>query len=194
MKKAFFIVVVVILIFNYSYLEAMFFNKFSKETNTQVQTCKIDFSIGDESVQNREIKFDELLGESLDQQTVVNIDFDVINNSECDIFIRIAVLPIVVDENDSNIAYKLNNSSWKIQYVNDNSDILNSLYWERASDGYYYYKKSMKEGGSLENKLISGIKLNLTRGERIELRDKQFQVVVRVESMQSKYGDYSNSW
>ena len=52
----------------------------------------------------------------------------------------------------------------------------------------------MKEGGSLENKLISGIKLNLTRGERIELRDKQFQVVVRVESMQSKYGDYSNSW
>lgn len=191
MKKAFFAMVVVILVFNYSYIEAMFFNKFLNNANTTVQTCKIDFSIDGDSVQKREIKFDELFSE---QESFVGVDFDVTNNSKCDIFLRIAVLPIVVDENNPNIAYKLSNFSCEIQYLNDDSNILNSTYWEKSSDGYYYYKKSMKEGDSLENKLISGIKLNLTKRERIKLVDKQLQVVVRVESKQSKHEDYSNLW
>ena len=191
MKKAFFAMVVVILVFNYSYIEAMFFNKFLNNANTTVQTCKIDFSIDGDSVQKREIKFDELFSE---QESFVGVDFDVTNNSKCDIFLRIAVLPIVIDENNPNIAYKLSNSSCEIQYLNDDSNILNSTYWEKSSDGYYYYKKSMKEGDSLENKLISGIKLYLTKRERIELVDKQLQVVVRVESKQSKHEDYSNLW
>lgn len=186
--------VVVILIFNCDYIEAMFFYEFSKETNSQIQACKIDFSVGDNSVENREIKFDELLGDASNLDLFVDVDFDVINNSECDIFIRVAILPIVVDENNLNTAYKLNNSSCEIQYLNDNSNILNEIYWEKSSDGYYYYKNSMKEGDSLENKLISGIKLNLTKRERIEFKDKQFQVIVRVESKQSKYGSYSNMW
>ncbi|MGM9535068.1 MAG: hypothetical protein ACI3VR_07435, partial [Intestinibacter sp.] len=162
MKKAFFAAVVVILVFNYSHIDAMFFNKFLNHTNAKAQTCKIDFSIDENSTEKREIKFDELLSE---QESFVGVDFDVTNNRECDIFIRIAVFPIVVDENNPNIAYKLSNSSCKIQYLNDDSNILNSTYWEKSSDGYYYYKKSMKEGDSLENRLISGIKLNLTKGE-----------------------------
>lgn len=192
MKKAFFIVAVVILIFSYDSIEAMFFSESSMESNSDVQACKIDFSIDDDSTQKREVGFDELFVEN--QEALVGIDFDVKNDSNCDIFIRVAILPVIVDKNATEYAYKLKNSSCEIQYLNDNSDILNSTYWEKSNDGYYYYKKIMKEGDSLENKLISGIKLNLTKGEMIELNDKQFKVLVRVESKQSKYSSYSNMW
>ena len=192
MKKVFFIIAVVILIFSCDRPEAMFFSESSMETNRDIQACKIDFSIGGDSNQKREISFDELFVEN--QEAFVGIDFDVKNDSNCDVFIRVAILPVVVDKNTTEYGYKLKNSSCKIQYLNDNSDILNSTYWEKSNDGYYYYKKIMKEGDTLENKLISGIKLNLTKGEMIELNDKQFKVLVRVESKQSKYSSYSNMW
>ena len=52
----------------------------------------------------------------------------------------------------------------------------------------------MKEGDCLENKLVSGIKLKLNKEEMIDFSDKQMKVVIKVESRQSKYNDYSNAW
>ena len=49
-------------------------------------------------------------------------------------------------------------------------------------NGYYYYKTTIKKGGTLENKLISGIKLNINKSEKMSLIHKQPQLVVRVEA------------
>ena len=83
-------------------------------------------------------------------------------------------------------------SSWKAQQFCEKLEILDG--WEKTDDGYYYYKKSMKEGDCLENKLVSGIKLKLNKEEMIDFSDKQMKVVIKVESRQSKYNDYSNAW
>ena len=41
---------------------------------------------------------------------------------------------------------------------------------------------TIKKGGTLENKLISGIKLNINKSEKMSLIHKQAQLVVRVEA------------
>ena len=54
--------------------------------------------------------------------------------------------------------------------------------WTPGDDGYYYYKTTIKKGGTLENKLTSGIKLNINKSEKMSLIHKQPQLVVRVEA------------
>lgn len=194
MKKAFLIVIVVTFIFNCSYLHAMFFDEFFKEVQAKNQTCEIDFLIDSNLTQQQQFEFGSISELDNEKELFTEIDFDVKNNSDCDIFIRVAILPIIIDENNPNTAYKLRNSSLEMVYLNDQENILNSELWDKSSDGYFYYKKSMKEGDSLENKLISGVKLKLNKEEMIELLDKKIQIGIRVESMQSEHEEYSTMW
>lgn len=198
MKKLFLamvtIIIFVFLSFNYSELYAMFFDKLSKETHNKAS--EIDFSIDGDLAQEQEINLEEIPEGDEKYEAFIGINFDVKNNSDCDIFIRVAILPVILDKTDQNTVYKLSNSSCEIQYLseNDENNIPNNTYWEKSDDGYYYYKKSMKEGDCLENKLVSGIKLKLNKEEMIDFSDKQMKVVIKVESRQSKYNDYSNAW
>lgn len=172
------IVIIVILTTNYSELYAVFFNRFSKETTAKVS--KIDFTIDGDFNGQQQIKLDKLGQFDENNEEVIDIDFDIKNNSDRDIYVRVAILPVILDNPATNTAYKLSNSSCKIQYYNGNN--LDDEYWAKSDDGYYYYKKAVKKGANLEDKLISGIKLKLSKSEIMDLSDKQMQILVRVES------------
>ena len=169
------IVIIVILATNYSELYAVFFNRFSKETTAKVS--KIDFTIDGDFNGQQQIKLGQL---DENNEEVINVDFDIKNNSDRDIYVRVAILPVILDNPVTNSAYKLSNSSCQIQYCNGNN--LDDEYWVKSKDGYYYYKKAVKKGANLEDKLISGVILKLSKSEVLELSDKQMQIVVRVES------------
>ena len=116
------------------------------------------------------------------------MDFDVENTGTCDIYIRVAILPIILDKENSQIVYKLNKSSCEIQYCNENdSSVLDGEYWEKSSDGYYYYKKVLKQGQGLENGLISKVKFKPNNSEAVDFCDKKVQIAVKVESRQNEF-------
>ncbi len=188
MKKIFMVIVAIIIwgvATNYSELYSMFFNQFSKETISQAS--KIDFKIEGDFERQEQIELGGLSGIEWNNGAVVDIDFDIKNDSDCDIYVRVAILPIILDNSDTNIAYKLSNTSCEIQYCNEDNSNLNAEYWEKCDDGYYYYKKVLKEGEHLENKLVSGVKLNLNNVEVKDFMDKQLKIAVRVESRHDKF-------
>ena len=45
------------------------------------------------------------------------VDFDVENTGTCDIYIRVAILPLILDKENSQIVYKLNNLLVKFSIV-----------------------------------------------------------------------------
>lgn len=181
MKKLFIAVVTMVILIvmatNYSELYAMFFNKFSKETSQR--TANIDFTIDGDFAAEKQIKLDQL-GEN--DEMNLDIDFDIKNDSDCDIYVRVAILPVVLDNPTTNTSYKFSKSLCEIQYDNENNNNPDDEYWQLADDGYYYHKKSIKKGGILENKLISGVKLKPSKSEIMDLADKQVQIVVKVEA------------
>ena len=181
MKKLFIAVITMLILIvmttNYSELYAMFFNKFSKETSQR--TANIDFTIDDDFAAEKQIKLDQL-GEN--DEMNLDIDFDIKNDSDCDIYVRVAILPVVLDNPPTNTSYKFSKSLCEIQYDNENNNNPDDEYWQLADDGYYYHKKSIKKGGILENKLISGVKLKPSKSEIMDLADKQVQIVVKVEA------------
>lgn len=156
MKKVFFVLVVVIVLSNYSYLEAMFFSHILDKDIEQSETCSINFTIDENSSNSKIINLKEY------ENQVVNLNFDVVNNGDCGVFIRVSLLPIILGE-DSNVYYKLSNSSLRFKYINEDESVLNTTYWNNGGDIYLYYQKELKEGERLENNLISGIILNLNR-------------------------------
>ena len=116
------------------------------------------------------------------------MDFDVENTGTCDIYIRVAILPIILDKQNSQIVYKLNKSFCEIQYCNENnSSVIDDEYWEKSSDGYYYYKKVLKQGQGLENGLISRVKFKPNTSEVVDFCDKKVQIAVKVESRQNEF-------
>lgn len=187
MKKVFFVLVIVIVMSNYSYLEAMFFNHVLNKDIKQSETCSINFTIDENSSNSKVINLKEY------ENQVVNLNFDVVNNGDCGVFIRVSLLPVILGE-DSSVYYKLSNSSLRFNYINEDESVLNTTYWNDGGDTYLYYKKELKEGESLENNLISGIILNLNRKEVIDISGKKLQLAIRVESVQSKYNAYKKAW
>ncbi len=181
MKKLFIgvvtMVILIVITTNYGELYAMFFNKFSKETSQR--TANIDFTIDGDFAAEKQIKLDQL-GEN--DEMNLDIDFDIKNDSDCDIYVRVAILPVVLDSPPTNTSYKFSKSLCEIQYDNENNNNPDDEYWQLADDGYYYHKKSIKKGGILENKLISGVKLKPSKSEIMDLADKQVQIVVKVEA------------
>ena len=59
--------------------------------------------------------------------------------------------------------------------------------WLKGSDGYYYYKKVLKQGQGLENGLISKVKFKPNKSEIVDFCDKKVQIAVKVESRQNKF-------
>ena len=96
----------------------------------------------------------------------------------------------LLDKEKSQIVYKFNKSSCEIQYCNENdSSVLDGEYWEKSSDGYYYYKKVLKQGQGLENGLISRVRFKPNNSEVVDFCDKKVQIAVKVESRQNKFED-----
>ena len=167
------ITILVVISTNYGKLYAMFFNQFSKDITQK--TANIDFTIQGDFKGEKKINIQNVKNYEID------IDFDIENNSDCEIYVRVAVVPIILDNTKANTAYKFSNSFCEIKYDSKNNT-LDEDYWEKSDDGYYYYKTTIKKGGTLENKLISGIKLNINKSEKMSLIHKQPQLVVRVEA------------
>ena len=186
MKKAFFVLVVVIVMFNYSYLEAMFFSHILKTDVNQNKTCSIDFAIDGNFTDSQVIDLNEY------EEKEIDLNFDVVNNGDCGVFIRVAVLPVILGD-DANTYYKLNNSSFRFRYINEDESALNTTYWQDG-DTYTFYKKELKEGERLENNLISGIVLNLNREDAMMISGKKLKLAIKVESVQSKYNAYEKAW
>ena len=175
------ITILVVISTNYGKLYAMFFNKFSKDLTQK--TANIDFTIQGDFKGEKKINIqnlDQLIKNDV-KNYEIDIDFDIENNSDCEIYVRVAVVPIILDNTKANTAYKFSNSFCEIKYDSKNNT-LDEDYWEKSDDGYYYYKTTIKKGGTLENKLISGIKLNINKSEKMSLIHKQAQLVVRVEA------------
>lgn len=190
MKKKLSVIVIVVVITiigaNYDKLYAAFFNRFTKDI--QNQTCMLDFEImGDFSNQQlmdvgENIELDE------NNEAFIPINFDIENSGNCEMYIRVAVSPVILDKLDSRYIYKLRKSSCEIQYCNqDGTNNLEENYWEKSSDGYYYYKKSLQQGEALENKFISGIKLNLSREEAVDFSEKQVKIAILIEAKQNEF-------
>ena len=59
--------------------------------------------------------------------------------------------------------------------------------WLKGSDGYYYYKKVLKQGQGLENGLISRVKFKPNNSEAVDFCDKKVQIAVKVESRQNEF-------
>lgn len=180
------VVVIAIVGANCDKLYAAFFNRYTKEI--QNQACVLDFEImGDFSGQQflnagENIKFNE------NNEAFIPIDFDIKNSGNCEMYIRVAIFPVILDNSDLNYVYKLSKSSCKFQYYNENGENnLDDKYWEKSLDGFYYYKNVLKEGETLENKLVSGIKLNLKKEEKIDFADRQIKISVIIEAKQNEF-------
>ena len=65
--------------------------------------------------------------------------------------------------------------------------LMGSTLWEKSDDGYYYYKKVLKQGQGLENGLISRVKFKPNNSEVVDFCDKQVQIAVKVESRQNEF-------
>lgn len=184
-----FVVAIIIVGFNYDKLYAAFFNRFTKVM--QNQTCVLDFEvIGDFSGQQF-VNASEYIESDENNEAFIPIDFDVKNSGNCDIYIRAAISPIILDKDDElNKVYKLKKSSCEIQYCNsDGTNNLEDEYWEKSSDGYYYYKDFLKEGDYLKNKFVSGIKFKLQKEEAMDFNDKKkrIKIAVLVEARQNEF-------
>ena len=171
---------------NYGELYAVFYDRFSNEKQGQIS--EIDFELMGNSMDQQLINEDSGLTLDENNEASVDVDFDVENTGTCDIYIRVAILPIILDKQNSQIVYKLNKSSCEIQYCNkNNSSVLDDEYWEKSSDGYYYYKKVLKQGQGLENGLISRVKFKPNNSEVVDFCDKKVQIAVKVESRQNEF-------
>lgn len=61
----------------------------------------------------------------------VDVDFDVENTGTCDIYIRVAILPIILDKQNSQIVFSNLTNLLVIQYCNENdSSVLIDEYWK----------------------------------------------------------------
>ena len=171
---------------NYGELYAVFYDRFSNEKQSQIS--EIDFELMGNSMDQQLIDADGGLILDENNEASVDVDFDVENTGTCDIYIRVAILPLILDKQNSQIVYKLNKSSCEIQYCNENdSSVLDDEYWEKSSDGYYYYKKVLKQGQGLENGLISKVKFKPNNSEAVDFCDKKVQIAVKVESRQNEF-------
>lgn len=173
---------------NYGELYAVFYDRFSNEKQSQVS--EMDFELMGNSMDQQFINAEGGLTLDKNNEASVDINFDVKNTGTCDMYIRVAILPVILDKQNPQIVYKLNKSSCEIQYCNENdSSVLDEKYWEKSSDGYYYYKKVLKQGQSLDNGLMSKIKFKPSKSEIVDFSDKQVQIAVSVESRQNEFND-----
>ena len=171
---------------NYGELYAVFYDRFSNEKQSQIS--EIYFELMGNSMDQQLIDADGGLTLDENNEASVDVDFDVENTGTCDIYIRVAILPLILDKENSQIVYKFNKSSCEIQYCNENdSSVLDDEYWEKSSDGYYYYKKFLKQGQGLENGLISKVKFKPNNSEAVDFCDKKVQIAVKVESRQNEF-------
>lgn len=196
------VVIIVVISANYDKLYAAFFNRFTKEI--QNQACVLDFEVmGDfSSHQFTDTGKDINLNEN--NEAFIPIDFDVKNIGDCEIYIRVAIALVILEKSSSNQlnseedstnnltqVSKLEKSSCEFQYFNgkadDEANILDENYWEKSSDGYYYYKTALKKGESLDNRLISRVKLNLKDKEAIGFSNKQVRIAVVIEGRQNDF-------
>ena len=132
------ITILVVISTNYGKLYAMFFNQFSKDITQK--TANIDFTIQGDFKGEKKINIQNLdqLIESDVKNYEIDIDFDIENNSDCEIYVRVAVVSIILDNTKANTAYKFSNSFCEIKYDSKNNT-LDEDYWEKSDDGYYYY-------------------------------------------------------
>ena len=163
---------------NYGELYAVFYDRFSNEKQSQIS--EIDFELMGNSMDQQLIDADGGLTLDENNEASVDVDFDVENTGTCDIYIRVAILPIILDKENSQIVYKLNKSSCEIQYCNENDSSV-------LDDGYYYYKKVLKQGQGLENGLISKVRFKPNNSEFVDFCDKKVQIAIKVESRQNEF-------
>lgn len=192
MKKKLSVMVIVVVIAvvgaNCDKLYAAFFNRITKEIENQA--CVLDFEIMGDFSGQQFINAGEIIELDENNEAFIPIDFDVKNSGDCEIYIRIAIFPVIVDKSDSSQFYKLGKSSCEIQYCNENgTNNLEDKYWEKSSDGYYYYKNALKQGETLENKLVSGIKLKLQKQEAMDFSDKQVKIAIVIEARQNGFNN-----
>lgn len=141
------ITILVVISTNYGKLYAMFFNQFSKDITQK--TANIDFTIQGDFKGEKKINIqnlDQLIKNDV-KNYEIDIDFDIENNSDCEIYVRVAVVSIILDNTKANTAYKFSNSFCEIKYDSKNNT-LDEDYWEKSDDGYYYYKTTIKKGGT----------------------------------------------
>lgn len=188
-KKLSVMLIVAIIIFvgvNCDKLYAAFSNRFTKEI--QSQACVLDFDVMGDFSSREFVDVGENTNFDSNNEVFIPINFDVKNSGDCEIYIRAAIYPIIEDKLDSNQVYKLEKSSCEIQYCNkDGINNLDEKYWEKSSDGYYCYKSTLTNGETLKNKLVSGIKLKLSKQEAMDFSDKRVKIVAVIEARQNRF-------
>ena len=88
---------------NYGELYAVFYDRFSNEKQGQIS--EIDFELMGNSMDQQLIDADGGLTLDENNEASVDVDFDVENTGTCDIYIRIAILPLILDKENSQIVY-----------------------------------------------------------------------------------------
>ena len=143
---------------NYGELYAVFYDRFSNEKQSQIS--EIDFELMGNSMDQQLIDADGGLTLDENNEASVDVDFDVENTGTCDIYIRVAILPLILDKENSQIVYKLNKSSCEIQFCNEKI--------KRATLAYAAYHLTILMGLS---GLLGGQNTKMIRKKLRELKE-----------------------
>lgn len=139
--------------------------------HSDINTATFDFAIDNNSSDNQIV--------SMDGSRQLNINFSIENTGSSDAFIRVNIIPVICDNEDSSLFYRLN--SYELSQ-------LNSSLWREGDDGYIYYKNVLEAGDTLSEQLVSEI------GFDRKLEGTDIKLSIYVESVQSRNNAYIQAW
>lgn len=162
----------------------------SKEINNTLQTGKVDVSIN-KSIDDEIINLDIFSSDKSKIESKINF----INTGTSDIFLRILVIPTVTDYTDKTWVGKVDTDEIEINYFNASNKLsADDKYWYIGEDGYMYYKSVIKKDEQINEKFLESISINLSEKSKEYYKDKNLNLKIVVEAVQSKNQAYKSVW
>lgn len=107
------------------------------------------------------------------------------NEGSTPAFIRVAIVPRWVDDNNNPWPGDVSSNVVNIEYANSDS-------WLKDNDGYYYYK-SIVAGGASTNEIIKSVTLNKENINK-QYEGKTLIVDVKAEAVEASQDAYNAVW